>query len=202
MDFSRRTFTLKSSQMHTHHFSPLIPPLFLSIIFFNVSPCLFFFGLAAGSHFPDQSSNLCPLHWQAAQPLRHQGSPRLVFLNVWCQSFILCLGYLGSFVCQKSAGERQAPTASESIQEGGRSVWGPPRVRPCGRGCQQSGSRKLVRGGGSWSVAEANPQGVLDSKSSAPQSNIQIKSFHRNKQNQLENKTEDSKIVITERNKV
>ena len=99
MDFSRRTFTLKSSQMHTHHFSPLIPPLFLSIIFFNVSPCLFFFGLAAGSHFPDQSSNLCPLHWQAAQPLRHQGSPRLVFLNVWCQSFILCLGYLGSFVC-------------------------------------------------------------------------------------------------------
>ena len=26
--------------------------------------------------FPDQGSNLCPLHWQAAsQPLRHQGSP-------------------------------------------------------------------------------------------------------------------------------
>ena len=26
--------------------------------------------------FPDQSSNLCPLHWQAdSQPLRHQGSP-------------------------------------------------------------------------------------------------------------------------------
>ena len=26
--------------------------------------------------FPDQGSNLCPLHWQAdSQPLRHQGSP-------------------------------------------------------------------------------------------------------------------------------
>ena len=28
--------------------------------------------------FPDQGSNLCPLHWQAdSQPLRHQGSPPL-----------------------------------------------------------------------------------------------------------------------------
>ena len=27
--------------------------------------------------FPDQGSNLCPLHWQAdSQPLRHQGSPK------------------------------------------------------------------------------------------------------------------------------
>ena len=27
--------------------------------------------------FPDQGSNLCPLHWQAdSQQLRHQGSPR------------------------------------------------------------------------------------------------------------------------------
>ena len=32
--------------------------------------------------FPDQGSNLCPLHWQAdSQPLRHQGSP---------YSFLLC----------------------------------------------------------------------------------------------------------------
>ena len=30
--------------------------------------------------FPDQGSNLCPLHWQAdSQPLRHQGSP-LIFI--------------------------------------------------------------------------------------------------------------------------
>ena len=27
--------------------------------------------------FPDQGSNLCPVHWQAdSQPLRHQGSPK------------------------------------------------------------------------------------------------------------------------------
>ena len=31
--------------------------------------------------FPDQGSNLCPLHWQAdSQPLRHQGSPGSDFL--------------------------------------------------------------------------------------------------------------------------
>ena len=31
--------------------------------------------------FPDQSSNPCPLHWQAdSQPLRHQGSPAYAFL--------------------------------------------------------------------------------------------------------------------------
>ena len=30
--------------------------------------------------FPDQGSNLCPLHWQAdSQPLRHQGSPTFFF---------------------------------------------------------------------------------------------------------------------------
>ena len=32
---------------------------------------------------PDQASNLCPLHWQAASyPLRHQGNPTLTFFNV------------------------------------------------------------------------------------------------------------------------
>ena len=32
--------------------------------------------------FPDQGSNLCPLHWQAdSQPLRHQGSPAGGFLT-------------------------------------------------------------------------------------------------------------------------
>ena len=31
---------------------------------------------AACGIFPDQGSNLCPLHWQAdSQPLHHQGSP-------------------------------------------------------------------------------------------------------------------------------
>ena len=38
---------------------------------------------AACGIFPDQGSNLCPLHWQAdSQPLRHQGSPTLFFLIV------------------------------------------------------------------------------------------------------------------------
>ena len=33
--------------------------------------------------FPDQGSNPCPLHWQAdSQPLRHQGSPVLTWLNL------------------------------------------------------------------------------------------------------------------------
>ena len=37
---------------------------------------------AARGIFPDQGSNLCPLHWQAdSQPLRHQGSPNYDFWN-------------------------------------------------------------------------------------------------------------------------
>ena len=36
---------------------------------------------AARGIFPDQGSNPCPLHWQAdSQPLRHQGSPKEIFL--------------------------------------------------------------------------------------------------------------------------
>ena len=40
---------------------------------------------AACGIFPDQGSNLCPLHWQAdSQPLRHQGSPSHLFLYpIW-----------------------------------------------------------------------------------------------------------------------
>ena len=35
---------------------------------------------AACGIFPDQGSNLCPLHWQAdSQPLRHQGRPPIIF---------------------------------------------------------------------------------------------------------------------------
>ena len=41
---------------------------------------------AACGIFPDQGSNLCPLHWQAdSQPLRHQGSPRNMFSHLWNQ---------------------------------------------------------------------------------------------------------------------
>ena len=32
--------------------------------------------LAARGVFPDQRSNLCPLHWQDSQPLDHRGSPK------------------------------------------------------------------------------------------------------------------------------
>ena len=41
---------------------------------------------------------------------------QVIFLNIWCQGFILHPGYLGSLLCQKSEGERQTLTASESIQ--------------------------------------------------------------------------------------
>ena len=35
---------------------------------------------AACGIFPDQGANPCPLHWQAdSQPLRHQGSPQILF---------------------------------------------------------------------------------------------------------------------------
>ena len=44
--------------------------------------------------FPDQGSNLCPLHWQAdSQPLRHQGSPCSLFNN-FSETWIL-LNLLG-----------------------------------------------------------------------------------------------------------
>ena len=37
---------------------------------------------AACGIFPDQGSNPCPPHWQAdSQPLRHQGSPNLSFIE-------------------------------------------------------------------------------------------------------------------------
>ena len=37
---------------------------------------------AACGIFPDQGSNPCPLHWPAdSQPLRHQGSPKLLFFK-------------------------------------------------------------------------------------------------------------------------
>ena len=40
---------------------------------------------AACGIFPEQGSNLCPLHWQAdSQPLRHQGSPPIVYPCLLC----------------------------------------------------------------------------------------------------------------------
>ena len=47
---------------------------------------------AACGIFPEQGSNPCPLHWQAdSQPLRHQGSPAIIFnievIHVHCRKF-------------------------------------------------------------------------------------------------------------------
>ena len=49
---------------------------------------------AACGIFPDQGSNPCLLHWQAdSQPLRHQGSPVTMFLNVhiFCFCFLVLI---------------------------------------------------------------------------------------------------------------
>ena len=46
--------------------------------------------------FPDQGSNLCPLHWQAdSQPLRHQGSPIHFFLK-FLFIYLFIYGCVGS----------------------------------------------------------------------------------------------------------
>ena len=48
---------------------------------------------AACGILPDQGPNPCPLHWQAdSQPLRHQGSPQMIF-NAWFGYFEY-VGYL------------------------------------------------------------------------------------------------------------
>ena len=40
--------------------------------------------------FPDQGSNPCPLHWHAdSQPLRHQGSPQFVFIDLFLLLYFL-----------------------------------------------------------------------------------------------------------------
>ena len=43
--------------------------------------------------FPDQGSNPCPLHWQAdSQPLRHWGSPSILFLRfIHFHASVVCL---------------------------------------------------------------------------------------------------------------
>ena len=43
---------------------------------------------AACGILPDQGSNPCPLHWQAdSQPLRHQGSPHILFIALYTVSW-------------------------------------------------------------------------------------------------------------------
>ena len=60
---------------------------------------------AACRIFPDQGSNPCPLHWQAdSQPLRHQGSPTLLFLNQAERSFLNLILQCLSFAIYKYGG--------------------------------------------------------------------------------------------------
>ena len=47
---------------------------------------------AACGIFPDQGSNLCPLHWQAdSQPLHHEGSPGEFLISFIVLFIIVCL---------------------------------------------------------------------------------------------------------------
>ena len=47
---------------------------------------------AACGILPDQGSNPRPLHWQAdSQPLRHQGSPGILFKNPVCVCVCVCV---------------------------------------------------------------------------------------------------------------
>ena len=51
---------------------------------------------AARGVLPDQGSNPCPLRWQAdSQPLRHQGRPEQLFLNIKVQHWIPTIPTLG-----------------------------------------------------------------------------------------------------------
>ena len=54
---------------------------------------------AACGIFPDQGSNPCPLYWQAdSQPLRHQGSPIFIFLQLVFFFFYIDITFL-SQIC-------------------------------------------------------------------------------------------------------
>ena len=70
---------------------------------------------AACGIFPDQGSNLCPLHWQAeSQPLRHQGSPIRTFLLMGCYRQLVS----GHLVVNKESGLRGATGNSLSWAPG------------------------------------------------------------------------------------
>ena len=53
--------------------------------------------------FPDQGSNPCPLHWQAdSQPLRHQGSPKILVIFFFFLIFIYLFIYLWLRFCARA----------------------------------------------------------------------------------------------------
>ena len=52
---------------------------------------------AACGIFPDQGSNPCPLHWQAdSQPLRHQGNPVAIIINLRIRTLEIILSRLSN----------------------------------------------------------------------------------------------------------
>ena len=62
--------------------------------------------------FPDQGSNPCPLHWQAdSQPLRHQGSPLALLLEL--EGFLVQGGLESSRLSSKT--EDRAGSSSISL---------------------------------------------------------------------------------------
>ena len=68
---------------------------------------------AACGIFPDQGSNPCPLHWQAdSQPLRHQGSPIILFLLL----LFACLKY---FIKKMTTARRQKQPKCPQMSTGG-----------------------------------------------------------------------------------
>ena len=59
---------------------------------------------AACGIFPDQGSNLCPLHWQAdSQPLRHQGSPLIYLFFYTAGSYQLSILYILVYIRQSQS---------------------------------------------------------------------------------------------------
>ena len=75
---------------------------------------------AARGIFPDQGSNLCPLHWQAdSQPLHDQGSPHLLCLIEMfyiCININVCLEYT---FCMNTVKEVTISLLSQCILRGG-----------------------------------------------------------------------------------
>ena len=78
---------------------------------------------AARGIFPDQGSNLCPLHWQAdSQPLRHQGSPGEGFIGKewnWCISLLLTFHWpdFGSLAIPDCRGGEEEERNTDFAQE-------------------------------------------------------------------------------------
>ena len=81
----------------------LLPTFGLGCLFFGFFWVFFFNCSMACGIFPDQGSNLCPLHWQAdSQPVHHQGSP-VCFFDIEPHELLIYFGDLslvGRIICK------------------------------------------------------------------------------------------------------